>query len=81
MTASEKLRRVEISGYKSIRDMKLDLESLNVLIGINGSGKSNFLGFFEFINAVYGRNLRAYASARGGAEAFLHLLLVRSEWF
>ncbi len=72
MTASEKLRRVEISGYKSIRDMELELESLNVLIGINGSGKSNFLGFFEFMNAVSGRNLRAYASARGGAEAFLH---------
>ena len=72
MTASEKIRRVEISGYKSIRDMKLDLESLNVLIGPNGSGKSNFLDFFEFMNAVPGRNLQAYVSARGGAEAFLH---------
>ena len=54
MTASEKLRSVQISGYKSIRDMKLDLESLNVLIGPNGSGKSNFLDFLEFMNSVPG---------------------------
>jgi len=34
------LDKIQLSGYKSIRDMNLELHSLNVLIGANGAGKS-----------------------------------------
>ena len=40
------LKRIEVSGYKSIKRMSLELGPLNVLIGANGSGKSNLLLFF-----------------------------------
>ncbi len=34
------LKRVEIKGFRSIKEMTLDLRPLNVLIGANGAGKS-----------------------------------------
>ena len=40
--------KIEIKGYKSIKDLELPLKSVNILIGANGSGKTNFLSFFEF---------------------------------
>jgi AAA15 family ATPase/GTPase len=38
---------IRISGYKSIKPERIDLKPINILIGANGSGKSNFI-FFEF---------------------------------
>ena len=46
------LRRVVLSGFKSIKTMDLELRRLNVLIGANGAGKSNFVSFFKMLNAM-----------------------------
>ena len=43
------LRRVEIRDYKSIGYSAVDLGSLTVLVGRNGSGKSNFVDALRFI--------------------------------
>ena len=37
------IEQVVIKNYKSIRDLSLPLNRLNVLIGSNGVGKSNFI--------------------------------------
>lgn len=37
------IKRLEIQGYRSIDDMKLDVEQITAFIGANGSGKSNIL--------------------------------------
>lgn len=63
---------IEIKGYKSIKDIHLDLKPINILIGANGSGKSNFISFFEFLNALKDIKLKEYVALRGGAEKFLH---------
>jgi len=63
---------IEIKGYKSIKDAKITFASINLLIGANGSGKSNFLSFFEFLNNLYERNLKEYVSLRGGEDKMLH---------
>ncbi len=43
-----------VTGYKSIRALRdFHLTSLNVLIGANGSGKSNFIGLFRLLNSMY----------------------------
>ena len=42
-----KLRRIEIKGYRSIKEASLELRALNVLIGANGAGKSNLRLFFQ----------------------------------
>ncbi len=67
-----KLDRIEVSGFKSIREIKLDLRSLNVLIGANGSGKSNFIEIFDVLNNVVAGNFQLYVAIRGGANSLLY---------
>jgi predicted ATPase len=40
--------------------MQLELKPINVLIGSNGSGKSNFISFFRMLDAIYNRRLQRY---------------------
>jgi predicted ATPase len=63
---------VEIHGYKSIKNQKIDLTNINILIGANGSGKSNFLSFFEFLNRLCDRKISEYIALKGGADKILH---------
>lgn len=43
------ISHVHLKGYKSIRDMEIDLlPGLNIIIGPNGSGKTNFLEFLDY---------------------------------
>jgi len=63
---------IKISGFKSIRQIDLELKPINILIGANGSGKSNFISFFEFLNKLYSRKLTEYIALKGGEEKILH---------
>ena len=63
---------IEISGYKSIKSERIDLKPINLLIGANGSGKSNFISFFDFLNRLYNRNLNEYIALTGGENKILH---------
>jgi len=69
------LEEITLSGYKSIRELKaLRLKpGLNVLIGANGSGKTNFIRFFELLGHMMdpSKGLQNHVSQRGGANAFL----------
>ena len=51
---------IEIEGYKSIRNMQLEMRPINILIGSNGVGKSNFISFFKLINAIFNQRLQRY---------------------
>lgn len=45
---------VHLKGYKSIKDLEITLNAgLNIIIGTNGSGKSNFLAFLDAANWGY----------------------------
>lgn len=66
------LQRIDIRGFKSIREMSLELRPLNVLIGANGVGKSNFIAAFKFLNELINENLNLYVALAGGADTFLH---------
>ena len=52
------LDRIKIEGYKSIRKLELELEPINILIGSNGVGKSNFISFFKLVNNIYEQRLK-----------------------
>jgi predicted ATPase len=43
------LNRVHIQNFKSLKDVTLNLQPINLLIGPNNSGKTNFLKAFEFM--------------------------------
>jgi predicted ATPase len=64
---------IEAEGFKSIDHVgpPLFLQDLNVLIGANGAGKSNFLGLFKLLNQISEGNLQDYVSRCGGANALL----------
>jgi predicted ATPase len=66
------LSKLVIHGFKSIRECDLELRSLNVLIGPNGVGKSNFIGFFRMIQQMLAKSLQPYVSKHGGPDALLH---------
>jgi len=68
---TQRLERIKVSGYKSIRDADIELRNLNVLIGANGAGKSNFISLFELLNAIIEQRLQAYTEARG-ADSLLY---------
>lgn len=67
-----RLSRVSLKGFKSIREMGLDLGVLNVLIGPNGSGKSNFLSFFRMLSALAQGRLSRHVALDGGSDMILH---------
>ncbi|MCV3501690.1 AAA family ATPase, partial [Campylobacter lari] len=55
------LNNITIKGYKSIKDLsEFELKNLNILIGANGAGKSNFISVFKMLNALFNKNLQFY---------------------
>lgn len=66
-------KSVGIQGYKSIRSQTVSLGRLNILIGGNGAGKSNFLSVFNFVKAVSEDGLDAWVEEQGGANRILYL--------
>ena len=69
-----KIQSISIEGFKSIKNLNnLELSpGLNVLIGANGSGKSNFLSFFKFLNDIVNESLESSTKKFGGANRILH---------
>ena len=66
------LKRIRLNGYKSIRTMDLELRALNVVIGVNGAGKSNLISFFKMLNEMMGGRLQQFIAANGYAQSLLH---------
>ena len=66
------VNQIEIAGFKSIREAKLDLKPLNVFIGPNGAGKSNFIGVFKLLHRIIEQKLAVYVGEQGGASSLLH---------
>ena len=68
------LEKITIRGFKSIRALEaFEIKRLNLLIGANGAGKSNFVDFFRFLNAYLqgANNLDTFVRRNGKADAFL----------
>ncbi len=65
------LSRISISGFKSIKNCDLELKKINVLIGSNGAGKSNFISVFSLIQSVLKKQLQ-FTVAKSGANSFFY---------
>jgi len=72
LTESDQISRLVLRGYKSIAECDLELGRLNILIGANGAGKSNFIGFFRLINRILDQQLQVAVGQAGGPDALLH---------
>lgn len=67
----DQLERLVLQGYKSIEACDITLGRLNVLIGANGAGKSNFIGFFRLIGKILDEQLQMAVALAGGPDAML----------
>lgn len=72
VTESNQISRLVLRGYKSIAACDVALGRLNVLIGANGAGKSNLIGFFRLINRILDQQLQTAVGLVGGPDALLH---------
>lgn len=68
----EKLGHIRVEGFRSIRELELELGDVTILIGANGSGKSNFVSFFNMLNFMLNESLQVYVGRRGGGASILH---------
>jgi predicted ATPase len=66
------LQHIAIKGYKSIKSLDLDMNNINILIGANGAGKSNFISMFTFLSQLSHGRLRTYVEQQGFANTFFH---------
>lgn len=63
MATKKRISNLTIKGFKSIRHLEnLRLQSLNVLIGGNGVGKSNFVDYFRMLSEMMAGRLQVWIS-------------------
>ncbi|MCI0640565.1 MAG: AAA family ATPase [Gemmataceae bacterium] len=69
----QELDYITIKGFRSIKNIeKLSLRPINILVGANGSGKSNFIAAFAFLHAIREGLLQEYVATKGFAESILY---------
>lgn len=63
------LDRLSIAGFRSIRELHdFPLRRLNVLVGANGAGKSNFVEFLRMLRAMFQEDLQGFVARSGGGD-------------
>lgn len=71
-TPSALLTKVRVEGFRSLKDVSIDLAPINVLIGPNGAGKSNLLSVLRLVPLMRTQSLRRFVGEQGGASTLLH---------
>jgi len=68
------IERIHIRGFRSLADVDFKPEpGANLLIGANGSGKSNLMRLFEMLSwMLISRRLEKFIAIQGGADDQLH---------
>lgn len=69
----QRLESVVVEGFTSIRSAALTLQDLNVLVGANGAGKSNFIRALSLLGRIVDGELGLFAGLSGGANALLSI--------
>ncbi|WP_006575607.1 AAA family ATPase [Cupriavidus sp. HPC(L)] len=62
------IKELKIENYRSLRDITFRPNDLTVVVGANGSGKSNLASAFEFLADVYRNGLEYAVLSKGGFE-------------
>ena len=66
----DQLSRITISGFKSIKQCDIKFRKVNVLIGSNGAGKSNFISAFTLLQNILSQNLQVFVAQSGMNSLF-----------
>lgn len=65
------VRELNVSGYRSVRDIRLRLKRTNVLVGANGCGKSNLYRSMMLLSAAARGNFASIIADEGGMPSIL----------
>lgn len=68
----DKSRQLKLDGLKFIKHLDFELSPFNILIGANGSGKSNLISFFKMLNEMIAGRLQQHIGISGRATSLLH---------
>ena len=66
-----RLTHIELTNYKSVKSCSVPLQNVTVLVGPNGTGKSNFLDSIRFLNEALYDSLEFAIRERGGMAQLL----------
>ncbi len=67
------LETLSLQGFRSIKELDdFTFGPITVLVGANGSGKSNLIGFFRMMNHMMQGGLQGFLQNGGGGSNFLH---------
>jgi predicted ATPase len=67
------INKIKVSNFKSFDELAVDLRPLNIVIGANAAGKSNFLEVFRFVRDVSRHGAENAVSLQGGMEFLANL--------
>lgn len=69
-----RLTDISIAGYKSygVADTPISLGNLNIVIGANGAGKSNFISFLEMISYIATDAFGDFVAKNGYASSLMY---------
>ncbi|MDX2069221.1 MAG: AAA family ATPase [Haliscomenobacter sp.] len=59
------IENIEIQNFKSIKEANVLLKNINLLVGANGAGKSNFISFLKLLVSIKDFNLNRYVLDSG----------------
>lgn len=73
MSTTNRIKKISIKGFKSIRNLdKFSFDPfLNVLIGANGTGKSNLVSYFRMLGELVECRLQKWVRNQGSADRIL----------
>lgn len=78
-----KLSKISLSGFKSISSdtapQSVVFGDINVVIGANGSGKSNLVSFFKMLNMMMAGALQEYVGKQGSSNSLLYYGFKKTE--
>ena len=66
------LNKIQLTNFRSFYQTEVNLKNINVLIGGNGSGKSNFISLFTMLNYIYIGRLRDWVINKGGFDNIIY---------
>ncbi len=73
------IKKVKVANFKTFKELDLELGNLNVIIGANASGKSNFTQIFRFLKEIEENDLRNAISMNGGLKCLRNLKISNSQ--
>ncbi len=62
------LKRIEVENFKSLKHLDYSCAKLNLLVGLNGAGKSSFIQFLLFLRDLSKRSLSATVGLEEGGK-------------